>query len=537
MSENIRGEKTGPEPSFLSPFQSKAFLVLWIATVISNIGTWMHDVGASWLMTSMTTSSLMVALIQTATTLPIFLFALPAGALADMIDRRKMLLFIQAFLCVTVFVLVIIVLNDAVTPLLLLIFTFLLGTGTAFLAPVWQAIVPELVNKRNLSQAVALNGVGINISRAIGPALAGLIIVKISTAAVFVLNALTFLVVIAAVFWWRRKAEHESELPREAMFSAMIMGFRYAQHSGALKDTLIRSFAFFVAASAFWALLPIVAKVKLGASAESFGLMMTAIGVGAVSGSFALPKLKAKFSPDRIVAASSILSAFLLLIAAANKSVSVMLILCAAFGASWIWVLASLNVSAQMALPAWVRARGLAVYLMVFFGAMSAGSLLWGTLADSFSIAISLSIAGITLLMGVLFSRRHTLNQGASLDLIPTNHWPEPTQIHDANDHPHLERSPVMITVEYRVQHSNQEIFETKMRLLREARLRYGAYHWSCLQEQTDSEVFIESFKEASWLNHLRHHQRVDGEDKTLQNELRALTVDDQTVVRHFLGT
>ena len=538
MSIGSTAKASAAENGFLSPFQSRAFLILWLATVISNIGTWMHDIGASWLMASMTDSATLVALIQTATTLPIFLFALPAGALADMIDKRRMLWMVQAGLFIVVLLLVLVVWRGAITPELLIFFTFLMGTGTAFLAPAWQAIVPELVNKQSLSQAVALNSVGLNISRAIGPDLAGLIIVQWGTASVFLVNALSFLVVIAAVLWWRRPQTPPSPLPKEAMFSAMALGFRYAQHSQALKDTLLRALGFFIAASGFWALLPVVAKVKLQASAEAFGLMMAAVGLGAVLGSFLYPKLKARFSAGRLVTLASCLCAALLFLAALNAWLGFMLLLCALFGACWIWVLASLNVSAQLALPAWVRARGLAIYLMVFFGTMSAGSLLWGSLADAFSIELSLSLAGLSLLLTTLISRRRALNQGENLDLAPANHWPniEPPVSPSAKGENHQEHQPVMVTIEYCVSYQQQAEFLQKMALLKRARLRYGAYHWACLQDHSHPEIFLESFKEISWLHHLRHHQRVDGEDKQLQQQLRQLTTDGSTTVRHFLG-
>lgn len=522
--------------SFLAPFHTRTFLVLWTATVISNIGTWMHDIGASWLMTSMTTSTTMVALIQTATMLPVFIFALPAGAIADMVDRRKMLLLIQSCLFCVVLLLVFVVYFNVITPMMLITFTFVIGIGTAFMAPTWQAIVPELVQKNVLTQAVALNGVGINISRAIGPALAGLIIVQLGTESVFLFNALSFLVVIFALLWWQRPQDQPSTLPKEGLASAMLIGLRYAQHSEPLKDTLVRALAFFFSASAFWALLPVVARVKLEASAESFGLMMAAIGVGAVVGSFALPKLKKRFKSGSLVVMSSCLAAVLLVATSFNQSLIYMFALSACFGASWIWVLASLNVSAQIALPPWVRARGLSVYLMVFFGSMSLGSLIWGGIADVVSIDTSLLIAGISLFIGVVMTKGFPLNQGESLDLIPANHWPEPPTFTGEDGLELYHRSPVMVTVEYHVEKDSIAAFFDKMQAMKEARLRYGAYQWSCLQDTNDPEIFIESFKELSWLNHLRHHKRVDGRDKVIQEQLRALTKNNTALVRHFVG-
>ncbi|MFT6791511.1 MAG: MFS family permease [Cellvibrionaceae bacterium] len=497
----------------------------------------MHQVGSSWLMTSMTSSPLVVALVQTATTLPIFLFALPAGALADIVDRRRLLLLVQCGLFFSVVTLVICLHFNWMSPAVLIAFTFLMGTGAAFISPTWQAIVPDLVDKSRLSPAVALNSVGINISRAIGPALAGLIIVKLNVNAVFMVNALSFLVVIAALVWWQGSAEIKSTLPRETLFGAVKSGLHYTMHSTALRATLWRAFAFFISTCAFWALLPLIVRQKLNGSVSDFGLMLAAIGVGAVLGSFVLPTIKRRLSAGGLVSLASLINACVLIFTGLSQSIVATMLLCAVYGSSWIWILSSLNVSTQLALPKWGRARGLSVYLVVFFGSMSAGSLFWGSIASIATIDIALYVAATTLVLGVILSHGLRLNQGETMSLGPANYWPSP-MIHQSSREDSInERSPVLITVEYRIAPEQRKVFLSTMKELEHARKRHGAFHWSCLQDSANPERFLESFKEISWLSHLRHHERVSGEDEKLQAKIAALTKAGKTEVNHFLGS
>ena len=298
------------------PFRYSAFTVLWTATVVSNIGTWMHEVGAGWLMTSLAPSPFMVALVQGATTLPIFLLALPAGALADIVDRRKVLLAVTLFLTVVAAALGGLVWLGLVTPWVLLVFTFLMGAGAAFAAPAWQAIVPTLVPRADLQPAVALNSVGINISRAIGPALGGLIIATLGIAVPFLLNAVSSLGVIAALLWWKPPAAPARRLPAERFASAIRTGLRYARASGPLRATLGRAVAFFLFASAYWALLPLIARGLLGGGPELYGILLGCVGAGAVGGALFLPKLKALLGPDRLVAAGTLGMALVLIVLA-----------------------------------------------------------------------------------------------------------------------------------------------------------------------------------------------------------------------------
>jgi predicted MFS family arabinose efflux permease len=340
---------------------------------VSNIGTWMHDVAAAWLMTTLAPEPLMVALVQAATSLPIFMFALPAGAMADLIDRRRLLLGLQTCAGCLAATLALIVAAGAVTPTLLLLFTFLLGTMAALGAPAWQAMVPDLVPKPLLAQAVALNGVGINISRAIGPALGGLVITALGIAWPFVLNAVSFLAVILALWMWRRLVGPASALPAERFLAAIRSGLRYARSSPQLRGTLFRSAGFFLFGSALWALLPLLARGPLAGGPGLYGALLTGVGLGAVTGALQLPSLKQRLGADLMVALGTAALALAMAALALFPIVAVALAACFLAGLAWISVLSSLSVSAQMALPTWVRSRGLAVNLAVFFGSMAAG--------------------------------------------------------------------------------------------------------------------------------------------------------------------
>ena len=520
-------------PGAWAPFGRPAFAVLWTATVVSNVGTWMNDVGAGWLMTELSPSPLVVAAVQAATTLPVFLFALPAGAIADIVDRRRMLLVVNIALFVVVSLLAVVVAAGAMTPLLLLVFTFLIGTGAAFLAPAWQAIVPKLVPREQLSSAIALNSMGINVSRAIGPALAGFLIVALGIWAPFAVNAVSFLVIIAALWWWTPPAEPERRLPPEHVGGAIRAGIRYALNSGPLQATLARAAAFFVFASAYWAMLPLIAREVLDGGPTLYGVLLGAVGAGAVAGALVLPMVRKRLGADRTVAAGTLGTAIVLALFAVVPDPVVAAVASAFAGACWIAVLSSLHVSAQTALPDWVRARGLSIFLTVFFGAMSGGSLLWGQVASMAGIPTALLIAAAGAVLFIPLSRRARLGQGAELDLAPSMHWPTPmVRIDDAED-----RGPVMIQVTYEIDAADRTAFQALMTELGHARRRGGGYGWTVMQDTEHPSRFVETWFEISWVEHLRHHERVTGDDRAVQERVRALhRADDDPQVRHFLA-
>ncbi|MEM1045269.1 MAG: MFS transporter [Pseudomonadota bacterium] len=528
----MAGEKAPPEAgSPFAPFGHRAFLLLWIATVASNIGTWMHDVGAGWLMTELAPSPLMVAAVQSATTLPIFLFALLAGAVADIVDRRKLLLGINAAMGLAALAMTAFVHFGLMSPVLLLLFTFLFGTGTAFMAPAWQAIVPKLVPRSDLSAAIALNSMGINVSRAIGPALAGFLIVAAGLASPFLVNALSFIGIIAVLLWWKPKAEPASSLPSETIGGAIISGLRYAWNSPALTATLIRAASFFLFASAFWAMLPLIARDVLSGGPTLYGILLASVGAGAVGGAFLLPKIKKRLGADGTVAFGTIGTAVVMVLMALVPNQAIAVGAAALAGLSWIAVLSSLNVSAQTALPDWVRARGLSVFLTVFFGSMSLGSLVWGQVASIWGIPAALVAASVGAIALIPLTRSSHLQQGASQDLSPSMHWPEPVVAGDREPD-----GPVMIQITYRVEETRSQEFLTLVKTLAASRRRGGGYRWSIMRDAADNTVYIETWWENSWLNHKRQHLHVTKEDEKVQEEIWALTVGEaKPIVRHLV--
>lgn len=514
------------------PFSHRAFTVLWCATVASNIGTWMHDVGAGWLMTELSPSPLLVASVQAATTLPVFLFALFAGAVADLVDRRKLLLSINIVLGAAAALFALLVHLGWVTPPILLAFTLIFGTGAAFIAPAWQAIVPSLVPRSELSSAVALNSMGINVSRAIGPALAGFLIVAAGIAYPFAVNALSFVGIIAALLWWSPPPRQEEVLLRERMGGAIRAGLHYAAFSSAFRATLLRAVCFFLFASCFWAMLPLVARTVLAGGPSLYGILMAAIGAGAVAGAFLISRLKKRLGANGMVTAGSLGMIVTLGVTAFSTHQAVAVVASLVAGFAWIMVLSTLNVSAQTALPDWVRARGLSVYLTVFFGSMTAGSLLWGQVAALTSIPTALMIAGTTGLLLLPIARRAPLAKGDGSALAPSMHWPEPVLASET-----VPDGPVMLQVEYRVPAENQTAFRQLMQDLAKSRRRGGGYRWQLLSDAAESTRYVESWHEASWLDHRRHHQRVSVEDQQLQERIEAqLMAGTRPVVRHLVG-
>lgn len=531
----VRGDDTtkAAEGSTLDPLRHTAFTALWIATVVSNIGTWMQNAAAGWLMAGLTQDAFIVSLVQVATMLPAALLGLPAGALADIIDRRKLLIVINVALTIIVAALGFLVWLDRVTPAILLIFTFLAGAGAALIAPAWQAVVPLLVPRTDLQAAVSLNSVGINISRAVGPALAGLAIGTLGMAAPFWLNALSTLGVIAVLVWWRPADNTEHRLPPERFHSALRIGWRHARHNEHLTATLIRATGFFVFASAYWALLPLLARDQIATGPQLYGLLLGTIGVGAVGGAFLLPWLKAKLGPDRLVAAATAGTALALLLFGLAHSPGVALAAAMIAGLSWIAVLAPLNVSAQVALPAWVKGRGLALFVTVQFGAMTLGSALWGQLAKLTDLPTAHFVAAAGALVVIPLLARWKLQTGAALDLTPSMHWPAPVLSGDIDD----DRGPVQVVVEYQIAPEERDAFLAAIRNLGSQRLRDGAYDWDIFEDAAAPGRMVEVFLVASWLEHQRQHHRVTLADQDVQAALlRFHKGASPPLVRHLIA-
>lgn len=503
------------EPGAFAPLRQRVFAVLWAATIIGNLGTWMRDVASGWLMVTLSPSATVVALVQAATSLPIFLLALPAGALADLLDRRRMLIAVQAALLVVVSVMAVLAAVDALTPWSLLALTFVAGCFAAIGQPAWQAVVPELVPKPLLRPAVALNSLGLNISRAIGPALGGLIVATQGVAAAYAADALTYAVVIAALLWWRRELPARTA-PPERLSGAMRSGLRYALRAPPLRRVLLRAVMFFAAASASWALLPLIARGLPDAGPAGYGMMLAAIGAGAVGGALALPALRARLSADATLLAATATVAAAMPLLAFSPSLAFAVAASAILGLGWIVAVTTLNVAAQGVLPAWVRARGLALYLTAFYGAMAAGSVGWGRVADAASVPLALAAAAAAAMALALIARARPLPD-APADLAPAGFWPEPAT---ANPVPG-ERGPVVVTVTYRVDPADRDAFGAAIAPLREIRLRDGALRWGLMEDAAEPETVVEWFELATWDDHLRQHARLTTADVAIQERVR----------------
>ncbi|SFE40091.1 MFS transporter [Nitrosomonas sp. Nm166] len=505
--------------SAFSPFKHRIFAILWTATLISNIGTWMFNVTSGWVMTELSPSPLMVSMVQAATALPVFLFALPAGALGDLLNRRQLLLWTQIFLAFVLFLFAGLLWQGVVNAWVLLLFTFITGAGSAFAMPAWQAIVPRLVPRDALGSAIALNGISMNIARAVGPALGGFILAAAGAVATALLDAVSYLAVVAALLWWGAATTQADKLPREHLTGAMQAGIRFALHSAPLRHTLIHALAFFICASAYWALLPLVAKDTLQGGPSLYGILLTALGIGAVAGAFLLPFMKKHLNANKVMMLAITGTALCSMMLAYGKYEIVGIAAGLIGGVSWLMAVSSLNISAQMALPDWVRARGLAIFQMVFFGAMTTGSLGWGQAAEVVGLPLALAASGLLALFLIPVTGRFKLNLGEHHDHTPSGHWAEPVLITPvAHDH-----GPVLVTLEYRIDDADRDAFCSLMRELGIIRRRDGAIQWGFFEDVEDHGRFIEVFTVESWLAHLRQHARVSASDKILQDKILAL--------------
>jgi MFS family permease len=408
------GQMPGPRSaSPWAPLAEPLFRSLWIASVISYTGTWMQNVGAGWLMMQMTTNPLMIGLVQAAAALPVFLVILPAGALADLVDRRRFLLLTQGWMVLASATLGIMTLTSCIEPWVLLLFTFLLGLGAVMNDPAWQAITPELVPAKQHASAVALNSAGFNVARAVGPAIGGLVVAAVGCGTTFLLNAVSFLGVIVFLYRWRRPIE--SPPKRQRVRTAIVDGFRYVRSSELAKSVLLRTGTFSIAAAAMLALLPLIAR-PYGAS--GYGLLLGSFGLGALLGAIALPRLREKLSVDGVVAASILIFAGMTLAAGRAEAFVLLCAVMLVAGAAWIGILACLNVAAQTMCPSYVRARALSFYLLVLQGGMAVGAALWGALAKKIGVPDALDAAAIVLALGVFALRGHRITM-TELELAP----------------------------------------------------------------------------------------------------------------------
>jgi MFS family permease len=520
-------------PGPWSPLSQPTFRAMWLAILVSSIGTWIHDVAAAWVMAETTGSPLMVAAVQAATTLPVVLLAIIAGTLADIVDRRRYLILAQLWMLLVASALALLAHLDMLGPWALIALTFALGVGAAMAMPAQQATTPELVPRPMLGPAVALGSLSMNIARATGPAIGGLIVARAGVEWAFAVNALSFLGVTIVLLRWRREPSR-SALPPESFGVALRAGLRYASHDSVLKSVLIKAASFFVFASALTALLPIVVKQELQASAGTYGLLLGCIGLGAIGGAVLLPRLRARIDPDRLVLVATLAYAACVVALALVRDLTVLYLVSLVNGLAWITVLSSLQIAAQTSVPGWVRARALALYIVVFSAGMAAGSLGWGTLAQQTSTVSALLAAAAGTVLAALFGLRFRLGEAAKVNATPSAHWPEPMPV-DGNV---ADRGPVLVTIEYRVKRDQRERFLELMQRLGRHRRRDGAVQWGVVEDTTAPGTYLEFFLDSSWIEHLRLHERVTEDARALQEQVRSLLQDPERrpQVRHFVG-
>jgi MFS family permease len=533
MSDTGTAASLVKSESLTSAFRHPAFAIIWTATVVSNVGGWMYSTASGWLMTSLNPNPLVVALVQGASTLPVFLLALPAGALADIFDKRKFLIVVEVLYTVLCAVYAVIVGLDLATPNNLLLFTFLIGAAGALTVPAWQAVVPQLVPKEDLTAAVAANSVGVNVSRALGPALGGAAIAGLGIVSAFWINTVSNLGVLGAlVWWWLPNSSAGAALPAERFGGAIEAGLRYARHNPALRATLIRAAGFFLFASTYWALLPLLARKQIASGPELYGILLGAIGAGAVGGAFIMPRLRAKLGPDLLVTSGMVGTAVTLGLYGLAHAPGTALVASLLAGVSWIAVLASLSVSAQVALPDWVRGRGLALYTTVFFGCLTVGSAVWGKVAAVLGLPAAHFLAAVGVLAAIPLTWRWKLQAGAGVDLTPSMHWPAPITSYPIQH----DRGPVLVTVEYRIRPQDRQEFLRVLEQLGHERRRDGAYRWGVFEDTADEGRVVEIFLVVSWAEHLRQHERVTNADRLVQECVDRFHLGHAPKVTHFIA-
>jgi len=491
----------------------------------------MTDVGQGWLMSSLTPSPLVVSLLLTAESLPFFLLGLPAGALADIVDRRRLLLVTQVAMALVVGTLAIATLTGTVTPWILLALSFTLGIATALNDPAWHSVVPELLPGDELAAGVTLNAVGVNVARSLGPALGGFVVALAGPGVVFVLDALSFLGVVAAVFAWRRQRT-TSVLPAERMLGAIRAGVRFARNSRPLRRVLLGTLLFMLCGSGVMALMPLLGRAT-GHGAVGFGLLLGSLGFGAVSGATLLPWVRFRFAPEWRIAAGFLTFAAVALGAATIRDLFLLCPILMVGGVAWIAVLSTLNVAAQQASPPWVRARALAVFLIVFQAAVALGSVVWGVVATRAGLSTAyFGIAG-GLALGAALVVRLKLATDEVEDHSPAHHWPDP----EVSGQVPLDAGPIMVQVEYVVDPPRADAFRTAMADLGRSRRRDGVVQWWLFQDTADPSRFVETWIEETWAEHLRYHDRVSVAHQAVEQRVTDLTRSGtRRTTRHFIA-
>ena len=530
-----RSEVPSPASGF-APLRIPLFRDRWIASAISSIGTWMQDTAGTWLMTTLTASPLLIALMQTAASLPVLALGLLAGATADLFDRRRLLIFWQAWMLAAVAVLAVLTFLGHISPWTLLAFTFLLNVGSAMNNPAWQAIVPELVPRELIPDSVSLNAGSNNLARAVGPALGGLMVAAFSrvdtgSAWVFALNSLSFAGVIWVLVNWKRVPLFKSALPSERVPASIRTGLRYVMYAPNLRAALVRAFTFTFFVSAIWSLLAVVAHNDMHQGALGYGILNGSLGIGAVIAAFTLSQVRRKLSADQIIAFSTAYDVFTLAILALVHRPAIVIPTLVISGFCWTSTMASLNTSIQVSVPAWVQARALGTYLMTFQGGMALGSVLWGSIAEHTSTNVALLCAAGGFGLSYPFVRSFCILKGGIPDTTPHQWKRQPPELvlipeDEAESSDPEQAGPVRISIQYRVPVENYADFTRAIHRLRRVRLRGGALRWGIYRDATDPTRLNETFIMDSWLDYLRSRERVTAADERVRQQVWALHQD-----------
>lgn len=496
----------------IAPLRQPVFRMLWITWLMANISMWMNDVAAAWLMTTFDAAPIWVALVQTASTLPVFLLGLPSGALADSLDRKRYFLATQLWVAVVATVLSGLLFLNIMSPLLLLALAFANGIGLAMRWPVFSAIVPELVPPKQLPAALALNAVSMNASRIIGPLVAGALIASAGSAWVFLLNAVLSLIAAVVISRWKR--EHiPPPLGRERLRTAMRVGLQYVVQSYYLRGILLRVSIFFFHSTALTALLALLARGMQGGGAGTFTLFLASMGAGAIASTAVLPRLRRRYSRDGMVMRGATALGLAMATVALTDQVWVAVPAMLLAGAAWIATANTLSVFIQMGLPDWVRARGMSIFMMSIMGASAAGATLWGLVATWTSVSTSLLLAAVSGVVGMALVNRLLPDAGHSEDLTPRRIFPVPeTTIPSGDGH-------VMVTIEYQIDPDRTSDFRHLMlNEGRRNRIRHGALSWELLHDVSEPGRFVEVIVDESWVDHLRRFDRVTASDVSLRD-------------------
>ncbi len=500
------------------PLRQPIFRAIWLATLVSNFGGLIQGVAASWLMTTIATSPDMVALVQASTTLPVMLFSLTAGAISDNYDRRSIMLIAQGFMFATSTALAVMAWSGLIGPWLLLTFTFLIGCGIALNNPAWQSSVGDMVPRHDIAAATMLNSAGFNVARSVGPALGGLIVASAGVATAFVINALSYVGLVAVLLRWHPERPNRL-LPRETMGIAMSAGLRYVAMSPNILSVILRGFAFGFGGIVVLALLPLIARDLVKGGPLTFGILLGAFGVGAVAGAFLSGRLRAMLATETLVRVAFIVFAAAVAVAAVSTWIWLIMLALLAAGACWVLTLSTFNATVQLSAPRWVVGRALALYQMATFGGMACGSWLWGWLTLHFGTEQALLTAAGALVIGAALGIRSPLPPLTTLNLDPLSRWKEPQIAVDIEPR----SGPIIVTIEYLIRDEDVFAFLRAMSDRRRIRRRDGARQWTLLRDLVNPDLWIERYECPTWVEYIRHNQRVTQDDAEIGDRVRAL--------------